>query len=201
MPVSDEDGTIRLTGPGGEVLYEGPGRITIDQATTTDGMDVLPGVQELEDGDPRSWGISFDRLRSSCAPRPGEPTMEQAVRWAQLLRACPEEGGQQVAAEMAQAGIHVATVDATMMRASARRALLEAYGLPESVLGVRPRPLPDEDGMREYERQRYDERERLMAETRAEFPPDRYDYGRFNPEGPMRWTPPENGEEVPSCPA
>lgn len=46
----------------------------------------------------------------------------------------------------------------------------------------------------------YEARERLMAETRAEFPHDPYGYGRRCPEGPMRWTPPDDGEEVRPCP-
>lgn len=187
MPMTPGDGTIRLTGADGTVIYEGPGRVVMDPPET-DGMAVLPGVQELEDGDPRSWGISFGDVRPDRAP--GEPTMAQVERWEHLLRTCPESGEQRVAAEMARAGIHTVTVDATVRRASARHALLRAYGLPEEVTG------PQGSATEAYE-----ERERLMAETRAEFPPDRYDYGRFNPEGPMRWTPPENGEEVPSCPA
>lgn len=187
MPMTPGDGTIRLTGADGTVIYEGPGRVVMDPPET-DGMAVLPGVQELEDGDPRSWGISFGDVRPDRAP--GEPTMAQVERWEHLLRTCPESGEQRVAAEMARAGIHAVTVDATVRRASARHALLRAYGLPEEVTG------PQGSATEAYE-----ERERLMAETRAEFPPDRYDYGRFNPEGPMRWTPPENGEEVPSCPA
>lgn len=46
----------------------------------------------------------------------------------------------------------------------------------------------------------YEAREELIRSTRAEFPPDPYDYGRRCPSGPMRWTPPEDGEEVRSCP-
>lgn len=47
--------------------------------------------------------------------------------------------------------------------------------------------------------QAYDD---LIASTRAEFPHDPYDYGRLHPQGPSRWTPPEDpDEEVPSCPA
>lgn len=37
--------------------------------------------------------------------------------------------------------------------------------------------------------------------ARAEFPYDPFDYGRRCPTGPMRWTPPPEGEEVPRCPA
>ena len=48
----------------------------------------------------------------------------------------------------------------------------------------------------------YEAREELIRSTRAEFPHDPYDYGRRHPEGPSRWTPPEDPEEViPSCPA
>jgi hypothetical protein len=198
------DGTIRLTGENGTVLYEGPGRVVMDPPET-DGMAVLPGVQELEDGDPRSWGISFGDVRPDRAP--GEPTMAQVERWEHLLRTGPESGEQRVAAEMARAGIHAVTVDATVLRVSARHALLRAYGLPEEVIGPQGSALGVQPHMAVGNHvegsapEAYEERERLMAETRAEFPPDRYDYGRFNPEGPMRWTPPDDGEEVPSCPA
>lgn len=46
-----------------------------------------------------------------------------------------------------------------------------------------------------------DANEELIRSTRAEFPDDPYEYGRRYPHGPMRWTPPAEGEETPSCPA
>lgn len=46
-----------------------------------------------------------------------------------------------------------------------------------------------------------DSNEELIRTTRAEFPDDPYDYGRRHALGPMRWTPPLEGEEIPSCPA
>lgn len=64
-------------------------------------------------------------------------------------------------------------------RQEAIRLVAGAYDLPEEVIAPRPE---------------YDE---LIASTRAEFPPDPYEYGRYCPQGPMRWTPPEDGEEVP----
>lgn len=68
-------------------------------------------------------------------------------------------------------------------REQTRAVILEAYGLPEEVVA----PLLE-----------YDE---LIASTRAEFPYDQWGYGRIPPVGPMRWTPPADGGEVPSCPA
>lgn len=50
-------------------------------------------------------------------------------------------------------------------------------------------PEPDTSG-------EYDE---LIASTRAEFPPDPHGYG-YPGDGPMRWTPPPEGVEVPSWP-
>lgn len=45
------------------------------------------------------------------------------------------------------------------------------------------------------------DQDRLMKETRSEFPYDPYQYGLYNPEGPSRWTPPEDPDEkVRSCP-
>lgn len=45
------------------------------------------------------------------------------------------------------------------------------------------------------------EQDRLMEETRSEFPHDPLGYGRVHPEGPSRWTPPEDPDEkVRSCP-
>lgn len=51
-------------------------------------------------------------------------------------------------------------------------------------------------------REAFREQDELMADTRAQFPYDRYDYGRINPEGPSRWTPPDDPDEkVTRCPA
>lgn len=45
-----------------------------------------------------------------------------------------------------------------------------------------------------------DSNEDPIRSTRAEFPDDPYGYGRRHPHGPMRWTPPPEGEDVPPCP-
>jgi len=46
-----------------------------------------------------------------------------------------------------------------------------------------------------------EQHEEAIRSTKAEFPYDRYDYGRINPEGPSRWTPPDDPDEkVSRCP-
>lgn len=75
------------------------------------------------------------------------------------------------------------------MAAQYRQYVNAAYGDPtaiQALLSEGPRPENDE----------------LIASTRAEFPYDPYRYGRVYPEGPSRWTPPEDPDErIPSCPA
>jgi hypothetical protein len=71
------------------------------------------------------------------------------------------------------------------MAENLRRAVAEAYDLPESVLG--PDPAHDE----------------LIESARSEFPHDPYQYGRIYPgdSGASRWTPPEDPDEkIRSCP-
>lgn len=213
MPVSDEGGTIRLTGPDGTVIYEGPGRIVMDPPETG-GMTVLPGVQAPDEESPRNWGLSFDLsdLRSADPVRSGEPTVEQVVRWESMLVSDPEHAEEQVAAEMARARVGENGARRNG-RLNAYRQIARAYGVPENVLGVQPPMVihtvegSARDAYEEYlrghaaYRQAYEEREWLMAGTRAEFPPDPYRYGEINPEGPMHWSPPDEGEDVASCPA
>lgn len=62
----------------------------------------------------------------------------------------------------------------------------EAFGLPpEIVFG----PVSD-----------LETNEELIRSTRAEFPDDPYEYGQRYAHGPMRWTPPPEGEDVPPWP-
>lgn len=191
MSVTDGgDSTIRLTGEDGTVLYEGPGRVVYDVPVGE--RPVLTGVQAPEDGDPLSWGISFDDLCPGRAP--GEPTMAQVVRWQGLMESGREGAEFMAIRDMEQAGIAVAAVDATVLRA------VQDYGLPEEVLGAPPRTILG--NLSTVPADRLEENERLIARTRAEFPSDPYEYGRVHPEGPMHWTPPaDNDGGVPSCPA
>lgn len=90
------------------------------------------------------------------------------------------------------------------------RRMTDPSGLPADLL------FSEEDAVRLYEQScvaeddvraelgltvDLDANEELIRSTRAEFPDDPYEYGRRYPHGPMRWTPPPEGEDTPSCPA
>jgi len=85
---------------------------------------------------------------------------------------------------------HRRVVNGPLSRAAQFRQYVNAacgdLGAVQALLCEGPRPEHDE----------------LITSTRAEFPYDPYGYGEACPEGPSRWTPPEDPDErIPSCPA
>lgn len=151
----------------------------------------------FDPGDPRGWGISpieaedgtgraprisfyeFMREARRGARREDELTMGELDAW--LAR---EEHDRNRRRYYENEICRPDEEDAwRATRLEAIQTVARAYDLPEEIVSPRAE---------------YDD---LIESTRAEFPYDPFDYGRRCPAGPMRWTPPPEGEEVPRCPA
>lgn len=187
MPVTPEPGTVNrqellreTIRPATEALrgsWRDIGRVAAEAAPVlAETGRVLAGVRVPDGDDPRSWGLTFDGVAGG---RGDEPTMADLTRLERLY------GDDLEAAQR--------LFDRGLMPAEDVRAFL-AFGADEVAQHAR---LSRSLGL---SRRRYEDRERLMRETRAEFPDDPYSYGRISPPGPMRWTPPADGVEVRSCP-
>jgi hypothetical protein len=132
--------------------------------------------RRLRDG---YWGTVRDLLRIEPEPRrSAEPTAAEVDRIVSLYGDDPDE-----AQRLYERGM-MPPEDVRILTGFAQSCMDAA----DAFRRMAPGPV-----------QAYDD---LIASTRAEFPHDPYGYGRIHPQGPSRWTPPEDpDEEVPSCPA
>jgi hypothetical protein len=213
---------IRFLGHGDNVIYDGEGEI--DYSGPLSRVDRLPSrvfllmrpeggpsaqldVTELLRNTPHDWQVEYEGGRV-C-----RTTVRLDISWAatqSLIRVVedvlrtPVDRVAQAAHTYAEGG-YVRPESFYARRDELTRYILQVYGLDLSVFSDWERceislhepvcaPHPDYRGPEPS----YDE---LIAATRAEFPVDPYDYGRRHPQGPMRWTPPPEGEKVASCPA
>lgn len=189
MSLIPQDGHIRLTNDRGEVVYEGPGTINLDQVTDEEAAVVPSNL----DSDPTiPLRLTFDDVIERNRPR--GPSMAEVNRFVNVYGTDP--GSIQRLYELYEQGrmppedaqllqdIQAQIEQLTRRVRAGQRMISEAYSLPPEVLGVRPE---------------YDE---LIRSARETFPYDPYDYGRIHPSGPSSWTPPDDPDEViPSCPA
>lgn len=222
MPVIPQ---LTITGRDGHVIYDGPGEIQLTpEPLGPETLMVFPGGRgtgyiQMSSAIPHTVGREYpdlpfvldpdpaDLLRVPEPPEPSRWTLELDIPGASLgwlremiervqtrsplvdqLRDLLPGRARDVRREL---GYESDVVRELMegRRQQYREEIARMYGLPLHILGnsdalLDPVPAPPSE---------YDE---LIASTWAEFPYDPHDYGRRNPEGPMRWTPPPEGEDV-----
>jgi hypothetical protein len=143
--------------------------------------------------------MSEDEARASLdmvlqAPEPGPQPVQDNRSWRERFGL---DGAGEMTVGDAWAAHRRSQTQLEFYRELLRDSITAAEDLPRNLLGLdgagelarpdgEPRPVPE-----------YDE---LIAQTRAEFPYDPHNYGhpQFNE---MSWSPPADGEKVPSCPA
>lgn len=198
---------LTLTDENGDVVYDGPGSITFDS------VDLRPAGEPTMEQALRLERAVSDMLSGL---RDGMISMGDAVREASRALDAFRDMRAEWAAALAgmEAGMRSLTPEAAWElmgfegsappvwdELSVRSEILQAFNLPEEIV-FETEPVQTRE---EYERwldenlarsrRSYEARERLMDETRAEFPEDPHHYGY--PGGDMmRWSPPEDGKEV-----
>lgn len=195
---------LTLTDENGDVVYDGPGSITFDDLRT----DLRPA------GEPTmAQALRLERLVSDMLTglRDGMISMGDAVREAsRALDAFREATGGAHGLRDRVTGLTPDEADSTWaewaaaladmaagMRSLTPEEARELMGFEVSAPPVRTREEYERWLAENLDRSRrsYEARERLMAETRAEFPEDPHHYG-YPGGDQMRWSPPEDGKEV-----
>lgn len=137
---------------------------------------------------------SLDMVLQAPEPEPDRGAPPDTRSWRELLGLTPDSGEVTVGDAWRE---HTRQTQLRAYQEMLRGCVTEPEDLPRNLLGLdgagelarpdgEPRPVPE-----------YDE---LIAQTRAQFPHDPHNYGhpQFNE---MSWSPPADGEKVPSCPA
>lgn len=221
MPlVPSGPGQIRVTGQDDTVIFEGEGQVLLNAEDIRDGL--WPGMSALRirEGNYHTqldvtglMGMGNVSVEVECEPvgfGPGDwayLTDERVRVRTHVHFDIPASMALAMRREL-YAGhpeyIRVReerrTLNGEQFRDDVRR-ICGAFDLDPAFVGVSEAALRAAQGLRECrETLRFEENEELMASTRAQFPYDPHDYGY--PEGnEMRWTPPQEGEGVRSCPA
>lgn len=210
---------IRVLGRDNTVIYEGAGEV---QWTCGPGPEGRTALHLEEDGYAFRWdltelslvyGVSVDRVYSdrphleSWDPQPGEmlriPDPPRVVSVTVRIDIDPVGAGamrDEILRSHPSRQLTGQDVRDAMERMRQQHLDRHAQSFREGLRAFGSAAARADEGMVSLA-EAFQDQDRLMKETRSEFPHDPYQYGRYNPEGPSRWTPPEDPDEkVRSCP-
>lgn len=222
LTLTDENGDVVYDGPG-SITFDDvcenlrpAGEPTMEQALRLERLvsDMLTGLRDgmISMGDAvREASRALDAFREATGGAHGlrdrvtglTPDESRDIRteWAAAL-ADMAAGMRSLTPEAARElmGFEVSSPPVWEER-NLRSDIVQAFDIPEGVItGLEPVRTRAEyerwlDENLTRSRRSYEARERLMAETRAEFPEDPHRYGHPASDS-MRWSPPEDGKEV-----
>lgn len=182
-------GPILVTGRDGTVIFEGEGQVLLNAEDTRDGLHPGMSVLRIREGNYHAQ-VDITGLMEL-----GNVAVEVECV---LVRPEPEDRAYLTCLpSVVRTHVHL-NIPASM--ALAMRA--EQFRLAPAFAGVGEAALRAARGLQEFrESLRLEANEELMADTRAQFPYDPHGYGYPEDGNEMRWTPPQAGEVIPSCPA